>query len=258
MRKKLIRNITVAAMLIALTIIFEKLIVIQLPPFIRIGIGSIPVVLGSIVLGPLFGAVIGVTADVVGFFLFDITGYAYTPFVTISFLLLGVLPFYLFKLTKMMRYQKKPWPIGYALLAVIWAFMVIFVFTQTSVRVTGTVYQIDLSWKIFLPIISAVVFIIFSFFIYFNNRYFQKKVLFFPKCPSPHEVSFVILVMEIIINIIWGSIWKNIFFGVPLLAVLFAQSVILIFTYPVKTFIVNYVLMTYYRYVDQTRSDSIE
>jgi hypothetical protein len=37
--------------------------------------------------------------------------------------------------------------------------------------------------------------------------------------------------MEIVVHMIWGSIWKAQFFGLDPLMVLFIQSVILIFTF---------------------------
>lgn len=258
MNNKIIRNITLSALMIGLGIIFERLIVINIPPFIRVGIGSIPVILSSVLLGPLYGAFIGASVDVLGFFVFDITGFPYTPYVTISFILMGVLPYFLLKLSSFMRYKKMPFPISYILLAVIWSFLLIYVINNETVRISGTYYPIDIAMKVLIPIISFIVFAGFSVFIYLSNRYFQKRIMFYPKCPSPHESAFVILVVEIVVHMIWGSMWKSWFFGLDTLMVLFIQSVILIFTFPVKTFVFNYVLMAYHRYIDKTRSDHVD
>ena len=258
MTNKIIQNITLSALLIGLGVIFERLFVINIPPFIRIGIGSIPVILSSVILGPIYGGFIGASVDVLGFFVFDTSGFPYPPYVTISFILMGVLPYLLLKLTSWMRYKKKPFPISYILLGLIWVFTLVYVLTQTSVRISGVVYEIDLFMKVFIPIISFLVFGGFSVFVYYMNRYFQRKITDYPSCPSPHEGAFVILVVEILIHMVWGSIWKAQFFGLDVLMVLFVQSVVLIFSFPVKTFVFNYVLMAYHRYIDKTRSDYYE
>jgi len=258
MNNKLIRNITLSALMIGLGLIFERLIVISIPPMIRIGIGSIPVIISSVILGPIYGAFIGASVDVLGFFVFDTSGFPYTPFVTISFVLMGVLPYFLFKLTTWMRFKKKPFPITYGVLGLIWAFILVYVLLNDTIKITSVTYAIDIYWKVLIPIISFIVFAAFSVFVYLVNRYFQKKVLFYPKCPSPHEVAFVVLVIEIIVHMLWGSFWKGIFFNVSPLVVFFVQSVVLIIAFPIKTLALNYVLMAYYRYIDRARSDQVE
>ncbi len=258
MKNKIIRNITLSAVLIDLAIIFEKLLVIQIPPFIRIGIGSIPVILSSVVLGPIYGAVIGVSADVLGFFFFDTSGFGYSIFPTISFFLMGVLPHFLFKFSCWMRYKKRPFPITYILLGLVWIFILVYVLLFDSVRVTGVVVPLDLTMKITLPIVSGLVFAGFSWFVHYLNRHFQRKILTFPVCPSPHEVAFVILVLELLIHIVWGSIWKGIFFEVDPLMVFFVQSVILTVSFPIKTFVLTYVLTSYHRYIDKERTQHHE
>ncbi len=258
MNNRVIRNITLSALMIGLGVIFERLIVINIPPFIRIGIGSIPVILSSVLLGPIYGAFIGASVDILGFFVFDITGYPYTPYVTISFILMGVLPYLLFKASAFMRYKKRPFPLSYIILGLIWLFLLIYVLTQSSVRISGTNYNIDIYMKVLIPIISFLVFTGFSIFIYFSNSYFQKRIMLYPKCPSPHESAFVILILEIFVHMMWGSVWKSWFFGLDILMVLFIQSVILILTFPIKTLVLNYVLIAYHRYIDKARSDRVD
>jgi ECF transporter S component (folate family) len=256
--RQVINRITTGALLIGLAIIFEKLLVIQIPPFIRIGIGSIPVIMASVILGPLYGAIVGASADVIGYFAFDITGFPYTPFVTISFIMLGILPHYLFRLTKRIRYQRKPIPIVYGLIGMIWLFLSIYVWVNDEITTGGQLYQLDIYWKILLPLLSGLLFSVLMFVIYLINQRFQQKILTYPNCPSPYEISFAILVIEIIVHIFWGSFWKSIFFNIDFMIVWFTQALILIAAFPIKTFLVNYALMTYYRFVDKARTNKSE
>lgn len=69
---------------------------------VRIGFGSLFIMLGGMFLGPLYGAFIGIVADVIGFFFFQ-PGYRiqdYLPQITIVSALWGVLPWYLFRWRK--------------------------------------------------------------------------------------------------------------------------------------------------------------
>ena len=253
-----VMKITTAAMLMGLAIIFNKLLVIQIPPFIRIGIAAVPIMMSSVLLGPVYGFFVGAIADVLGYFMFDTSNFPYSPFVTISFVILGVLPYFLLMLTRKLRYQKHPIPYSYVLMGAIWTFLLVFILMNDSVTVSGHTYQIDLLWKILIPIISAVVFGFFTWFIYYLNRRFQKKVLDYPSCPSPHEIAFMVLLLHILVNIVWGSFWKSIFFQMDFMTIFFVQSIILIFSFPIDTMLLTTVFMTYYRYVDKARSNKVE
>jgi len=258
MKMSPVLKITTAAMLMCLAIIFNKLIVLNIPPFIRIGIGSLPVIFASIILGPIYGGAVGALADVLGFFLFDTSGYPYTPFVTISAIVLGVLPYFLILATKKLRYQKRPLPLSYILMGAIWVFLLVFVLMTDSVTISHVTYTIDLLWKILIPVLSAVVFGLFTLFIYFMNRYFQKRVLDYCNCPSPHEIAFLVLLLDIIVNIFWGSFWKSLFFNVDYMVVWFSQAIILVFAFPIEALILTFLFMTYYRYVDKARSNKVD
>lgn len=157
-----------------------------------------------------------------------------------------------------MRYKKRPLPITYMLLGAIWVFLLVYVLVNDSIVIQRVTYAIDIYWKVLIPVLSFIVFAAFSVFVYLLNRYYQKKVLFYPKCPSPHEAAFVVLIIEMAVHMVWGSIWKGIFFEVSPLVVFFVQSVVLIISFPIKTFVLSYVLMSYYRYIDRARSDHVE
>ncbi|MBR2021365.1 MAG: folate family ECF transporter S component [Clostridia bacterium] len=93
-----LRGVTAGAMMAALSIILER--VISLMPAsnmmdIRISLSNVPIILASIVISPVVGAVAGVVSDIVGCF---ISGYAPFPILTLAPLLMGLLPGLLLKL----------------------------------------------------------------------------------------------------------------------------------------------------------------
>ena len=91
--KKLnLRGITTGAMMAALSIILER--IIPLMPAsnmmdIRVSLSNIPLILASVLVSPVVGAIAGVVSDIVGCF---INGYAPFPLLTLAPLVMGCLP----------------------------------------------------------------------------------------------------------------------------------------------------------------------
>lgn len=77
MQKQKIKALCITAMMIALSIIIERMI---LPTFqgqtVRFDLGNIPIVVCSVVCGPLYGLLCGIVSDTLGCYL-----NAYAPFV---------------------------------------------------------------------------------------------------------------------------------------------------------------------------------
>ena len=83
-----VRVLTVAAMLIALTVILN-FAVIFLGPSLKISFSFVPIASGSMLFGPVIGGVIGALSDIVGWFIKPVG--PYMPFLTISGLLTGII-----------------------------------------------------------------------------------------------------------------------------------------------------------------------
>ncbi len=84
-----IRRLTATAMLIALSVVFERLLPIVDAPEMRLSLGNVPIALASLSISPLHGVVCGVIADVIGCF---IKGYAPNPFLMAAPVAVGLLP----------------------------------------------------------------------------------------------------------------------------------------------------------------------
>ena len=78
-----LRGLCFAAILAAMSIILGKFLQIPNPfqEFIRISFENLPIIMGGIALGPIAGAVIGTTADLIGCVLY---GYAINPIITLG------------------------------------------------------------------------------------------------------------------------------------------------------------------------------
>lgn len=87
-RKKSIFNLTVTAMMIALSIVLERFLPIVYLDTTRLGLGKVPIILTGAFVSPLYGAAAGLIADLVGCIGLHIPN----PLITVSSALIGFLP----------------------------------------------------------------------------------------------------------------------------------------------------------------------
>lgn len=94
------RKISFISLLIAMSIVLTRLASIRIAiggvEGIRIGFGKLPIILGGIMLGPLYGGMVGAIADMVGYIIQPIG--PYMPHFTVISALSGILPMFLFRI----------------------------------------------------------------------------------------------------------------------------------------------------------------
>jgi ECF transporter S component (folate family) len=90
MKKISTRNLVLMALLAAVSIVLTRFLVVYLTNTIRVSFGGIPIILASLLLGPVAGGITGAVADVLGASLFSPFGY-YPP-LTIPPVIVGILP----------------------------------------------------------------------------------------------------------------------------------------------------------------------
>ncbi len=89
--KNNIRKLALASILIALAIIFTRLLSMTFGNFLRIGLGDLPIIISGIILGPFLGAAVGAISDVLGFAIAPL-GDFFIPGITLSAALWGFIP----------------------------------------------------------------------------------------------------------------------------------------------------------------------
>lgn len=245
-----VQKITLAAMLLVLTILGTRLpALISIPsiPFVRLSLGPSLIILSSILLGPLYGALIGAGSDLLGLVIFPSTGLSnINPFITIIYGCLGILPWLLVFLTKKIRFTfKQPWII-YGVMLLLWVFVLVFLLMNNSITLYGgKVYEFDTLSKTLILSISFILMIAMGISLFFVNKQFQKKVLEHPNLPSPYEIAFVSLICEFILMLIVGSLVKSFMYEVDFLFIFFAQCIVFFIDVPLNTFVVSYLLLLY-------------
>jgi ECF transporter S component (folate family) len=89
------RKITLAALLVSISIVLTRFFGIVIPlggyPSLSLDLGSVPILLSGIVLGPIFGGIVGLSSDAIGFFVNSRGGVFHFGFMLNS-ILTGVIP----------------------------------------------------------------------------------------------------------------------------------------------------------------------
>lgn len=83
------KKLTIVALFISITIILTRFISID-TPFLRVSIGAVPIYLGSLLLGPIYGLIIGAVSDLLGYVI-KTTGVYFIGF-TINASIKGLIP----------------------------------------------------------------------------------------------------------------------------------------------------------------------
>lgn len=89
MKNKSLRMPVTCAVLAAMSVVLGKLLAINIGDTLRISFENLPIILASLILGPVWGALCGTVADLVGCF---VRGFAVNPLITAAAGLMGVVP----------------------------------------------------------------------------------------------------------------------------------------------------------------------
>ena len=87
-KKISVQMLVITAFLAAMSVVFGKLLAINITSMIRISFENLPVVLAGILFGPVVGALVGGVADMVGCLL---VGYAINPIITAGACCVGLI-----------------------------------------------------------------------------------------------------------------------------------------------------------------------
>lgn len=250
MNQSIIRKMTLSAMLIALGLILERVLMIPIGEVNRIAFGSSAIILASLIVGPLFGALVGASVDVLGFMINSVG--TYTPYVTIGLAVLGILPWLLSKLMVSLKRIPGYYNGSYVLLTALFSYGIWFIYSRDQYTFNmggGNFVDVDLStWfvRILLPILALS---IFFGFVYITGQLDKRFSSTQPSATLPPKaIVFIVLVSEILISIIWGVQWRVWYLGIPSLALYFNQIIFFVIGFPVKSLIVLTGLRTYQRF----------
>ncbi len=234
MVKRTVLKMSLAGLFLALTIIFTRFISIQnIPalPFVRLSLGPALIIFSSIFLGPFYGALVGGASDILGILLVPNSAYGINPLFTLVYALLGLLPYFIYKLIKYMKNEK----ISILIVSLILLSLLIFtgIYGFKEEEIFGKSY--DLTTKI----ITFICLILLSLLLVGTIIFIKKK---YPNNDEVYPIALTSLLTELVVMLVLNSIVKSFFFEIDFMVIFFFQTIVFFIDVPLNTLVVSFLL----------------
>jgi ECF transporter S component (folate family) len=211
---RIVRKITLAALLASVSIVLTRFFGIVIPlggfPSLSLDLGSVPILLSGIVLGPIFGGIVGLTSDLVGFAINPRGGIFHFGF-TINSILTGVIPglIFVFLKNKNLKFTK------IAIISILY--------------MLGTYYFLVVrsSDSTLIKIISNTLLFVVAFSIILVDYKIKNKQL--------KLVIFTVLVVEVFVFIALTPIWLYQLYELPYFISVLSRVFRAVLLVPLKT-----------------------
>lgn len=244
----LTKKICLSGILMALIIIFNKVLAVNyIIPFARISFGSIALIIfTSITLGPIYGLIIAGGADIIGYFLFDASSFGWFPQITLTYVVMGFVPFFLYKFVTLIKNKKLIMAVEYSFFAVILALITIFFLTSKEINLVTSVRTLELYERILYPSLAFLFFVSIVIF----NTLIDKKVKNDDIDINIYQISFIVFIVEVAINLLFGGLMKAWAFGFNLLIPIYlVQAVIMFFNIPYNSYLIFVIMKASKRFI---------
>ncbi len=233
-----IQKICLSGLFIALVVILQKVVAINylaFAPFVRISFGGPALIIfASILLGPVYGALIGMGSDLLGYLIFDPRMYPPYLQITAIYTVLGFVSYYVFSIVFSIKNRKVLAMIEIIVLAVIWALTSMFVILNNQITLFSSTYDVPLLSKILVPSILGMMFIGIILF----------SILYKPKDDSPYmsplHICFASFICDLFVIVLFGSVMKAWAFGfATFLAIIICQAMVMFVNVTLDTLFIS-------------------
>ena len=233
-----IQKICLSGLFIALVVILQKVVAINylaFAPFVRISFGGPALIIfASILLGPIYGALIGMGSDLLGYLIFDPRMYPPYLQITAIYTVLGFVSYYIFSIIFSIKNRKVLAMIEIIVLAVIWALTSAFVILNNQITLFSSTYDVPLLSKILVPSFLGAMFLGIILF----------SILYKPKDDNPYmsplHICFASFICDLFVIVLFGSIMKAWAFGfATFLAIIICQAMVMFVNVTLDTLFIN-------------------
>lgn len=219
--KKVKTNQLVAAALFIALSLAVKPFEVYLLPVARVNFVGVPIIMSGIILGPVWGAAVGLIADVLGFILMDKSGATMNVILTLSSVMMGVIPGLIFHTRAAKKVKRRTYAVldgvCYVLLLILGAVLML---TEGSLKLeAGAVYVLSPSSGAWSNVPWAYVVIILAGFLLYSIA----MVLILKKKDSTEEsattdaaILFSVTAVTIISDIILSGLGLAILYSWPM------------------------------------------
>ncbi len=206
-----IKNITLASMLLALAVVLGTLTkTISIPhlSFITFSFTPALVVFASFALGPIYGGIVGGLADLLPAFLYP-TG-AYNFLLTIVYVLLGILPWLIRKITRKLPSSFPFVPSVIFLLLTLFGLQ-IYLFYGTDILDARLSYFGSYVKPVILTI-SGIIDLLCLIGLVFTQRYYKNKRDLLINLPQPGEICFIAFLTDTLLLVLFKGLAYYLYF----------------------------------------------
>lgn len=234
---KLIKDMAYAAILLALGVVLTLFGSFYVPgaTWLRIGLGSIPIVASSLLLGPFWGLLVGAGTDVIQHFLLPAGDYFFGY--TIDAALEGVLPY----LTMLLFKGRTKSRISLAL--ILFSLLTIVGIVFVSLFDTFKKNPLPMWLRILIPFLFLLYFsAVFTSFYFLDKTKTFAPALREERRFSLSDMYLVNLVNASFITIPLYALWTNIFFEVNYWVLAFSQILVFAVNGIIRAFIMFFIM----------------
>ena len=221
-----IQKICLSGLIMALVIILQKVVAVNylaFAPFVRISFGGPALIIfASILLGPIYGALIGLGSDLIGYLIFDPRMYPPYLQITAIYTLLGFVAYFIFSFISSIKNRKALAIIEIIVLALIWVGVSAYVVFSNQITLFSSTYDVPLLSKILIPSILGVMFVgVILFSILYKPK--EENILM-----SPLHICFGSFLCDLFVIVLFGSVMKAWAFGFQTyLAIILCQAMVM-------------------------------
>jgi ECF transporter S component (folate family) len=239
MKNKNLQKIIFAALMVAIGIVLSSVVSFSYPPnstIIRFGIGYLPLIIVSIVLGPRIGFYSSIVQDILAYFVyiwvFGVPSGPFFPGFTLNSVLYGVVPGLLYNLK--IQKQKLFLIVNFSLLIILllmgaWGF---FNISWIILLIENRLSE-GMSFSpivIYLMLILGEVGIIGTLIFLYQKRHEEDKA---------QRIIFSIIILQVLVTLILTPLWVTILYKIPF----WPQLPLRIIKAPIEIFIYSVLLI---------------
>ena len=233
-----IQKICLSGLIMAIVVILQKVVAINylaFAPFVRVSFGGPALIMfASVLLGPIYGLLIGIGSDLLGYLVFDPRIYPPYLQITAIYALLGFISYFVFSLVYSIKNTKVLTIIEIVFTLLIWITISLFVILNNQITLFSSTYDLSVLTKVLVISISGAIFLSINLS---SNLLIPKDDSIYT---SPLHICFASFICDFFVLVLFGSVMKAWAFGfATFLAIIICQSLVMAFNVFIDTFLIS-------------------
>ena len=233
-----IQKICLSGLIMAIVVILQKVVAINylaFAPFVRVSLGGPALIMfASVLLGPVYGLLIGIGSDLLGYLIFDPRIYPPYLQITAIYALLGFISYFVFSLVYSIKNTKALTIIEIAFTSIIWVTISLFMLLNNKITLFSSTYDLTVLSKALVISISGVIFLAINLI---SNFIKPKDNSVYA---SPLHICFASFICDFFVLVLFGSVMKAWAFGfATFVAIIICQALVMAFNVFIDTFFIS-------------------